>query len=175
MQSFPIKLSSRQFRLATRSIGRLSAPPSTISRLQPLLQLTLLEILIDRAAHASESLLTLNVDADPLAALEPPSEKSTVVMALIDSLPFLPVSELSEWLAKTTEIVNKISDPSQRSACQRQFWDVLSNGQVDVEHSAACVAWWNSRGGREHLLYNEQIEEGAYLMSGAIQQEDSKL
>lgn len=175
MQSFPQKLSPRQFRLAVRSIAKIAAPSSTLQSLQPLLQSILLEMLVDRTNVAAERpLAPLTTDQGPDFSPQPISEKSVLTLTLIDSLPFLTVAALLDWLPRTTEIINKISDPPQRSACQQWFWETLSTGKMDAERAAACVAWWNSRGGREHLLYNDQVDEEEHMMTGAIQQ-DSKL
>jgi hypothetical protein len=105
---------------------------------------------------------------------QPLSEKSVLLLAIIDSLSFLPIPLLQEWLPATADLLYKINDPVQRTNCQQRLWEVLSNGDMDVERAAFSVAWWSSRGGREMVVYGEPPEEEEYTMSGALQQE-SKL
>jgi hypothetical protein len=42
---------------------------------------------------------------------------------------------------------------------------------MDVDRAAACVAWWTSRGGREHVMFGAPPEEQEYTMSGALPSE----
>lgn len=64
-----------------------------------------------------------------------------------------------------------------RRTCIERFWEVLSNGEMDVERANFCVIWWSSRGGRELLLFGEdhqnglieqQQEEDEVVMSGGL-------
>lgn len=166
LESFPANLSSRQFRLAFKTVIRITTPPSPLSDTQPLLQSILLEIVHDRAMRASPSLLpeTRTDGQGP-----PLSEQAVLVMTLIDSLCFLSLSVLEEWLPLTAELVTQIKDSTMRQRCQERFWESLSGGEMDVERAAVCVAWWTSRGGREMVLYGEdQPAEDEFLMSGAL-------
>lgn len=168
LNSFPNTLSPRQFRLAIRSVMRVTAPPSPIADAQPMLQSTILELLHDRACHASTTPLSQHGGMQP-------SERTSLVLAMIDSLSLLPVMTLEEWLPVIADLIHTSADPAQLSTCQTRFWEVLSSGEMDVERAALCVAWWNSRGGRESLLFNEVPDDGdQYMMSGALPM-DSKL
>jgi hypothetical protein len=168
LSSFPDTLSPRQFRLAIKSVMRVTAPPSPIADVQPMLQSIILELLHNRACHASTTPLSQHGGTQP-------SERTSLVLAMIDSLSSLPVATLEEWLPIISELVHKSADPEQLSTCQTRFWEVLSSGEMDVERAALSVAWWNSRGGRESLLYNELPDDGdQYMMSGALPM-DSKL
>jgi hypothetical protein len=172
LQGFPADLSSRQFRLAFKTVIRITAPPSSLSETQPFLQSILLEILHDRAVRASPSPLpkTSTDSEDP-----PLSEQAVLVMAMVDALCFLDLPVLEEWLPLTAELVAQITDSSTRQRCQERFWESLSSGEMDVERAGLCVAWWTSRGGRETVLYgDEQPAEDEFLMSGALLSE-SKL
>ena len=171
MQSFPQKLSPQQFRLALRSVTRIAKPPSALSKLQPLLPMIVMEMLAARTTVASETILPPST-AESIKLNEAVSEKSVVNMALIDCLPDLALPLLSDWLTRTAVTINQINDPLQRQACRQRFWEVLSSGEMDQEHSVACVFWWNSRGGRELLLDNEYKEEDIYSMSGALPSEN---
>ena len=171
MQSFPQKLSPQQFRLALRSITRIAKPPSALSKLQPFLPMIVMEMLAARAASASETMLPSGT-TEPVNANQAMSEKSIVNMALIDCLPDLALPLLSDWLTRTAVTVNQITDLLQRQACRQRFWEIVSSGEMDQEHSVACVFWWNSRGGRELLLENEQTEEDVFSMSGTLPSEN---
>ncbi|OAP61977.1 hypothetical protein AYL99_04180 [Fonsecaea erecta] len=167
LQSFPKPLSPRQFRLAIKSVVRIAAPPSAIAVAMPLTQAVVLDLLRERMEHASEDSLPPNPDL-PIENSRPLSEKAVLLLAIIDCLSFLPVPLLEEYLPLTAELLHKVGNPSQRKQCQQRLWDTLSNGEMDVERAATCVAWWTSRGGREHVLYGEQPEDQDFTMSGAL-------
>ena len=173
LRSFPQLLNPRQFRLAIKSVTRLAAPPSSISTMMPMMQAVILDLLRDRSFHASESILPPDADV-PVERTKPLSEKSVLLLAITDCLSFLSVPLVQDWLPITADLLRKINNPGQRNMCLQRFWEVLSNGDMDVERAAACVAWWTSRGGREFVVYGELPEEEEYTMSGALQQE-SKL
>ena len=104
------------------------------------------------------------------------SEQSTLVVTLIDSLPFLHAGIFEEWLTLAAQAVAGIEDASLRDVARRRFWDVLASGEMDVERAAIGVAWWGTKGGREAVLYGKRPVEGegegnAYMMSGAIVKE----
>lgn len=168
LQSFPRPLNARQFRLAIKSVVRLAAPPSPIAVSMPLMQAVVLDLLRERMDQASESALPPNPDL-PIENSAQLSEKAVLLLSIIDCLSFLPVPLLEEWLPLTAELLHKVGNPSQRQQCQQRLWDALSNGEMDVERAAACVAWWTSRGGREHVMFGEQPAEQEYTMSGGLQ------
>lgn len=168
LQSFPKPLSARQFRLAIRSIVRLAAPPSPIAIAMPLIQAIVLSLLREGMEQASEELLAPDPDL-PADSSAPLSEKTVFLLSIIDCLQFLPVPLLEEWLPLTAELLHKIRNPSQKQQCQQRLWDTLSNGDMDVDRAAACVTWWTSRGGREHVMFGEHPDDQEYTMSGALQ------
>jgi hypothetical protein len=172
LQSFPANLSSRQFRLAFKTIVQITAPPSSLAVTEPLLQSALLQIVHDRAMKASTSPLPetrTDHESPPL------SEQAVLVMTVIDSLCFLNLPVLEEWLPLTAELVAQIRDSAMRQRCQERFWESVSGGEMDVERAAVSVAWWTTKGGREMVLFgDEPPAEDEDLMSGALLQE-SKL
>ncbi len=173
LQSFPMPLTARQFRLAIKSVVRLAAPPSPIAASMPLMQAIILDLLRERMDHASEDPLPPSPDL-VLAHTQPLSEKAVLLLAIIDCLSSLPVPLLEEWLPLTADLLHKVGTQAHKQQCQERLWQTLSNGEMDVDRAAACVTWWTSRGGREHVLLGEQPEEQQYLMSGALRF-DSKL
>lgn len=173
MNSFPATLNPRQFRLAIKSIIRLSSPPSAVANLMPDLQAVILDLLSQRLMHASESMLPSMSDV-PLESQEPLSEKTALMLSILDALPFLPVPLLVDWLSISADLLFKMKSTAQRAICQVRFWETLSNGDMDVERAATCVTWWNHRGGRELVTMGELPEADEYMMSGALGQE-SKL
>ncbi|RMZ91558.1 hypothetical protein DV736_g1214, partial [Chaetothyriales sp. CBS 134916] len=157
MASFPTILDARQFRLAIKAIIRLSAPPSLVSRSMPLLQEVILDLLVQRFMNASEAILP----SDPHVPIENPrplSEKSVLLLAAIDSLPHIPIMLLENCLPISADLLHKVQDPIQHDMCQKRLWDVMSNGEMDVERAAFCVNWWGS-GGREFVLFDELPED----------------
>ena len=173
LRSFPRPLTARQFRLAIKSIMRLASPPSAIATSLPLMQAIVLDLIRERIGSASENLLPPNPDL-PIENSEPLSERAVLLLSVIDCLSSLPVPLLEDWLPLTADLLHKIGNPSQRQQCQRRLWETLSNGEMDVERAPTCVAWWTSRGGREHVMFGQQPDQQDYTISGALQT-DSKL
>ena len=174
---FPQNLSPRQFRMAVKTLIRITSPPSLISNSQPLLPSALLEIVRFRLETASPMLLQPQTtsDAGPEAAdISLLSEQSVLVLTLIDALPFLAVEQLHDWLPITAEALNSIPDANQVQNCRQRLWDVISKGDMDVDRSASCVTWWGTQGGREMVLHGRAQQEEGPFMSGGLQ-ETSKL
>ncbi|CAJ2510226.1 Uu.00g061260.m01.CDS01 [Anthostomella pinea] len=200
LSAFPLRISPRQFRLAFRTVVQIAGPPFPIAASHPALSETLLEMLRFRASPAEGGASTSPLPPDqtqtqlqqqqqqqPAAAQQPPpdaplSEQTTLVLALIDALPHLPLPILEDWLSRAADAMNCIADAGMREAARRRFWDVLVSGEMDVERAAVGVAWWGTRGGREMVLSGGRgrgggDDDGAeFLMSGALGQgEGSRL
>ncbi|MCJ1436390.1 hypothetical protein MMC27_005769 [Xylographa pallens] len=166
--AFPQELSSRQFRLAIKTLVRITAPPSLISETQPILPSTILEMVSSRVQDASSEHL-LPASKHGAGHPEPVlSAKATLVLTLMDSLPFLSVADLQEWLSLTADSLNGIHDPMMVKECRQRFWEVLSNGEMDVARAQICVQWWNTKGGRESVLHGKQRIDDGPFMSGAL-------
>lgn len=101
------------------------------------------------------------------------SEQAVMVLTLIDSLPFLNLLILEEWLLLTAETLNLITDEAIKNICRQRFWEVLSSGEMDVNRAAICVSWWSTNGGRGMVL-NGIEKTDAHSMSGGLG-EQSKL
>ncbi|KAL9107269.1 MAG: hypothetical protein Q9227_007811 [Pyrenula ochraceoflavens] len=175
--AFPQNLSARQFRLALRTIIRVLAPPSPIANTQPLLPAILLELACERAQQASpEPLPTLpqSSAADPKSESPPLSEQAVLVLSILDSLCYLPLDLLKEWLPLAADLVHQVQDQDMKRICQDRFWEALSSGEMDVERAAFCVTWWTTQGGRQRLLHNRELgveaSDQQYLMSGGVGQ-----
>ncbi|KAK0711049.1 hypothetical protein B0H67DRAFT_601892 [Lasiosphaeris hirsuta] len=174
--SFPIYISPRQFRIAFKTVMQILSPPFPVAASHPHLAEALLEMVRFRAQPGASS----------SAPLPPPpgaeqsqtqevvmSEQSTLVMTLIDALPFLNLAIFEEWMMLTALALNSIDgDPAMRDAARRRFWEVLVIGEMDVERAAIGVAWWGTKGGREAVLYGTGGRDGRAMMSGAINQQD---
>ncbi|KAI8963957.1 peroxin 8 [Daldinia sp. FL1419] len=180
LSSFPVRISSRQFRLAFRTVMQISSPPFPLSASHPDLAEVLLETLRFRAVEgASTDPLPPPPNEQPAAAgaaptspEDPVSEQSGLVLALVDALPYVPLPAVEEWLARTAETMNAIENPRLRDGVRRRFWDVLVNGEMDVERAAIGVAWWGTAGGKEMVLHGlprpEERSGGEFMMSGAL-------
>ncbi|KAL1625601.1 hypothetical protein SLS56_007260 [Neofusicoccum ribis] len=187
--AFPTNLSPRQFRLAFKTLLRVTAPPSPLSSSQPDLPATLCELVHHRAISAPATPLpTANLPApgpenvETVPAGEPPlSEQAVLVLTLIDALPILPVPLLEEWLPLCADLTNQIQDMDLKGMVRRRFWEVLVGGEMDPERSMVAVSWWSTRGGREKVMFgddgsgngeaplgNEEEGRDKYLMSGAL-------
>lgn len=174
---FPQDLSAQQFRMAVKTLVRMSSPPSLISERQPLLPSTLLELVRFRLETASPALIQQNagppvisLTEDNPTSFERPllSEQSVLVLTLIDALPFLPIDQLEDWLPVVAESLKMIKDVDQLDKCRQRFWDVLSTGEMDVGRAALCVTWWGTRGGRDMVLFGRDQQIEGPFMSGAL-------
>lgn len=177
LKSFPSHISPRQFRLAFKTMMQILSPPFPISATHPGLAETFLEMVRFRISSANPAPLPPRPDAQGQSDMSSPSsEQSTLVMTLIDSLPFLHLSIFEEWMMLAAEALHEIPEPAMREAAKRRFWEILVNGEMDVERSAIGVAWWGTKGGRELVLSGRSGGSGGsgpdsehrFLMSGAI-------
>ncbi|KAI2612214.1 peroxin 8 [Hypoxylon fragiforme] len=176
LTSFPSRISPRQFRLAFSTVMQIVSPPFPVSATHPELAETLLEMLRFRSAEGASTapLLPLNGQTGPNNNNdEAISEQAALVLALVDALPSVPLPALEEWLTRAAEAMNAIADPTLRKIVRSCFWDVLVNGQMDVERSAIGVAWWGTHGGREMVALGYPRPAAAvdgFVMSGALTQ-----
>ena len=171
---FPNNLTARQFRLAFKTLLRLTSPPALLATSQPMLSATLLELLHERAQHAS----TLPVfphpnestrEAEPQPSL---SEQAVLTLTVIDTLAQLSLGLLDEWLPLAADVLNSIEDGPMREHCKEHFWQVLVGGEMDPDRSGVCHAWWSTCGGREMVLFGRELEpEPDDSMSGALPDE----
>ncbi|CAM1505455.1 Fc.00g110920.m01.CDS01 [Cosmosporella sp. VM-42] len=169
-ESFPQHISTRQFRVAFKTIMQIVSPPFPIAEMEPHLSETLLEMLRTYTAHASPDPLPPTPDSISRAAgseeEEPISKQSSFALGLVDALPFLPLPLLQEWLTTAAQVMNDIADPVLREPVRKRFIDILVSGEMDVERAAIGVAWWGTQGGRELVLFGGA--GGEPMMSGAI-------
>jgi hypothetical protein len=171
---FPYTLSSRQFRLAIKTLVRVTSPPYAISESQPHFPSTLLEIVRARSEAASQDILP-SLPHQPNSMPDPAlSEQAVLVLALIDSLTVLPFYIMEEWLPLAADAMNKIGNHQLLERCRQRFWEVLSNGEMDVARAETCLAWWSTRNGRSSVLEGVSVTQGPF-MSGALPMADSKL
>ncbi|KAI9166650.1 Peroxisomal biogenesis factor-like protein [Paramyrothecium foliicola] len=174
-QSFPRLISPRQFRIAFKTVMQIVSPPFPIAAIEPHLSETLLEMLCTQLSNAATAPLppsphtaSNGVAADELQEML--SEQSSLAMALVDSLPYLPLPLVEEWFTIAAQQLNKIEDPVLKEPVKRRFLDILVNGDLDVERAAIGVAWWGTKGGRELVLSGGVAEP--IVMSGAIMNEE---
>ena len=169
LESFPQQISARQFRIAFKTVMQMVSPPFPIAALEPHLSETLLEMLYSQANGA----VTVPLPAMPQAPAdkpdgkpaEPLSEQSTLLLALVDSIPYLPLPLVEEWLTVAAKSFNQVTDPRLREPIKARLWEILVNGEMDVERAAIGVAWWGTRGGKELVLFGAQQHA---MMSGAL-------
>jgi hypothetical protein len=176
LQVFPQNLSARQFRLAFKTVIQVAAPPSPLANSQPLLPSILLDVVRDRAMNASSTPLppsSQSSTSTDLGNTPTLSEQAVLILALLDSLSFLRVEDLEEWLPLAAQLINQVADRGMRHVCVDRFWEALSSGEMDVDRAHCCVTWWSTRGGRELVLFgaesaSAQGEENGPYMTGAV-------
>lgn len=177
-KAFPQNISARQFRMAVKTLVRITAPPFLISDFQPLLPSTLLELVYSRLAAApTQPLPQANVlhESESHRSEQPAlSERAILILALIDSLPYLPPPELVEWLPIVAQSLQSVQNDRMLQSCRQRLWEVMINGEMDVDRAAVCAAWWSTRGGKEMVLEDPIADEKGPFMSGALD-ETSKL
>ncbi|RXG47504.1 hypothetical protein VDGE_06440 [Verticillium dahliae] len=173
--SFPSHISTRQFRVAFKTIMQIVSPPYPISATDPYLSETLLEMVRFRALSAGVDPLPPTPDALAQAAdsenqpPQPHSEQSSLVVTLIDALPFLPLPLVEEWMTVTARTMAEVADPAMRKLVRERFVEVLVSGELDVERAAIGVAWWGTKGGRELVIGRSAPPA---MMSGALVEEE---
>lgn len=177
---YPHNLTARQFRFAFKTLLRLTSPPSVLAANDPMLSVTLLELLYERTKHASVEPLFPHPSQETAESTESPelSEQAVLTLTIIDTLPQIQLELLDEWLPLSADLVNGIEDPTMREHCKEHFWHILVGGEMDPDRSGLCHAWWSTRGGREMVLFGRGTEyEDSNSMSGALPDEvrDSKL
>lgn len=177
-KAFPRNISARQFRMAVKTLVRITAPPSPISEVQPLLSSTLLELVNSRLAAAPpQPLPQANVfdESKPHESEQGVlSERAILILALVDSLPYLPPPELVDWLPIVAQSLQSVQNDSMLQFCRHRLWEVMTNGEMDVDRAAVCAAWWGTRGGKQMVLEDSIASEKGPFMSGALD-ETSKL
>ncbi|GAW22238.1 hypothetical protein ANO14919_117740 [Xylariales sp. No.14919] len=180
LSSFPTRISPRQFRLAFRTVMQVASPPYPISVTHPELSETLLEMLRFRAEGASTAPLpptpdALSLPAENQQAESTPgliSEQTALVLALADALPYLPVRLVNEWLSRVAEASNAILDPQMRNIARRRLWEVLANGELDVDRAMTGVTWWGTCG--QDMIDGTGNNQRDLMMSGALVQNDKE-
>lgn len=181
--SFPRNLAARQFRLAFKTLARLASPPAVLSATQPFLAPTLIELLRERAEHASTAPIPLaKSTANPGDSETTPdlSEQTVLTLAVIDTLTQVSLDLLEEELPLSADMINAVQDATLREHCKEHFWHTLVGGEMDPNRSQVCHAWWSTAGGREAVLFGHDTierEDDPFTMSGALphEQKDSKL
>jgi len=88
-------------------------------------------------------------------------------MTLIDSLPFLPIPALEEWLSITAESISLVEGADLLHQCRQRFWEVISTGEMDVVRAQVCVSWWNTEGGKERVFSVLPLQDEGPFISGA--------
>ena len=168
-ESFPHHISPRQFRVAFKTVMQIVSPPFPIAAMEPHLSETLLEMLRSHMSNANTAALPeemLSRDPASQGTGEVLSEQSSLALALIDSLPFLPLPLVEDWLTIAAEALNEVEDPRLRETVKNRFWEILVSGEMDVERAAIGVSWWGTKGGQDLVLHGRPSEPP--MMSGAL-------
>jgi hypothetical protein len=173
LASFPARISPRQFRLAFKTLMQVLSPPFPVSSTHPELVETLLMMVYLRVPSAATISIPAAVDALGQATVGTApamvSEQSTLVLTLIDALPFLPLRILEEWMWIAARSVWEVAGLAMQEVAKKRFWEVLVSGEMDVERAAIGVEWWGTKGGGDLVLNGLTSQQSELpLMSGAI-------
>ncbi|GAM87234.1 hypothetical protein ANO11243_052560 [Dothideomycetidae sp. 11243] len=173
--AFPQNLSARQFRLAFKSLIKLSSPPGVMARQQPMLAAILLDLIRQRAENApSQPLPPSAISPGQETEVPPMSEQVVMIMTLVDALPFIAVDLLEEWLPQVPAMIHLVSDDQMRDSCVRHLWETFVGGSMDPDRSQVCVGWWTTRGGAQAVLYGGAGDgSSGYFMSGGLPPEEA--
>jgi hypothetical protein len=180
--AFPGALNPRQFRLAMRTLMRVSAPPSLLISVLPDLQAVLLEMLHFRASNAPTTPLPQAQPVAPgLTEAQPLSERAVLILAIIDSVVYLPPGLLQDTLPLAASLLNELPPGQDKNSARARFWEVMSGGDMDPERALVAVGWWTrsgradvvgmAGGGRFFTGDNEtpkEMGEEEVMMSGAL-------
>lgn len=171
LKVFPSNLSARQFRMAFKTLLRITVPPSELARKHPMLPAVFLELLHERASRAGTFPLTPPPNASaPDEEAVYLSEQAVLTLTVIDTLTELPLDLLDEYLPITADLVHHVEDDAMREHCKQHFWHILVGGEMDPDRSGVCHAWWSTGAGREMLVYGSAFEgsEEQLEMSGGL-------
>lgn len=148
-EAFPERrITAEQFHVAFRAIVKFLFPPHCLVYGGPELASTLLEGLNDWAARAASS-PPVAVDGGVADDSAPMTEHGVLVLAFIDSLSFVPVEDLEDWLFLAAARVREIVGRAARDTVRARLRAVLTDGRLDVERAAVAAAWWGTHGGQE--------------------------
>ena len=92
--------------------------------------------------------------------LPPLSEQTSLLLTMIDILPFLDIDELKEWLSTIASNVLAVNSFNDSRNCRARFWEVLNDGEMDFKRAAVCGKWWNTEGGRHSIVLLNHIQDG---------------
>ena len=155
---FPKALSARQYRMAIKTIIFATSSSSAFQDNRDLSPSTVLEIVKWQFDHPSAFDLQLLPQASKDGFIHPVmTPHSIYLLSIIDSLPVLPTQDLAKWLPIIAESFGHLPDPAQMRLCVERLWEVLSNGDMDMNRTAFCVSWWTSFQGRQS--FSTAIEE----------------
>lgn len=149
-------MSSRQFRMAFKTLARLTAPPAPITTLQPLLLSTLMELVHSRLhspAHSfppRQSFPKKTIQSPEIRSS--PSEQATYILAMIDAFPFLPEREIEHWMSVTAASLSAVPGEYHKTMCQARFWEMISSGELNPDHAVIAINWWTTKRGREVVM-----------------------
>lgn len=125
----------------------------------------LLDLVRERAANAPSMPLPPSAINPGAEEVTPPmSEQVVMIFTLLDTLPFIAVELLEEWLPLLPGTLQVVADDGMRDQCIKYLWETLVGGSMDPERSQICVAWWTTGGGKDDILYGCNM----HMMSGAL-------
>lgn len=85
------------------------------------------------------------------------SEKESMILSLIDSLPHTRTRTLERWLPRVAALIAGIQTPAAQTRLRARLWEMIS-GELDVERAEVGVRWW-SEGGRRVFGWEEEEDD----------------
>lgn len=163
--------------MAVKTLVRVTSSPSVISEQEPLLSSVLLQVVHQRLEAATSDPLPNEADtleSAPASSGAPPlTEQAVMVLTLIDALPHLGLDFLEEWLHIAAASIHHVADDGLKQVCRNRFWEILTNGEMDNDRAALCVAWWTTKGGRGAVM--DGTNQADNSIGGGALGEQSKL
>ena len=127
--------------------------------------------MVRHRAHTTASTPPLSPVSSHNEQNQPLSEQATLILAIIDSLPYVSIPILEEWLYLAAESLTSVEDDLMKEQCKKRYWEVLSNGEMDMVRAELCVHWWHDRGGKIFVTRGippRAMDEQGPFMSGAL-------
>ncbi|TQS34821.1 hypothetical protein Golomagni_04783 [Golovinomyces magnicellulatus] len=169
LASFPNYIGPQQFRFAFKALIQICTPPNPLGTTQPMMAEALLEVLHHRALQAS----TIPISSRLLKSSSENSkqnvlitEQTAFIFTILDSLPYLSLEILEIWLDQVARLLEKVPEGGMRDYCKKQFWETLENGAMNMDRSLICLSWWGSKGGREKVMFNGNVNHGPFMSGG---------
>lgn len=156
---FPRVFSWNQFVLAVQSIVNTVSPPSEVFKTNQKLFRLVLDALVKKCRESRVGIpISRSVTSSSETEDVPPTERAVVMLALINSLPYVDIRSFELWLQETwnmieaTPMLAEKAPNRELALAEHEFlvlemWKMIS-GNIDERLNDVAIKWWyksNSR------------------------------